>query len=318
MTTERTSRSDIQRLLVSGASDAAVCDAFTRFETSPNGPVQAAVRFAVAGFVCANRPHLAEHVLRIPIELLHHECRIDNPRWFTHAADWVAEEWDAYAGPNGVKWMREELPKLMPLLERLLWQGAAQHHLYPPGFYGSSMTEKLWGTTRNPGWLLEYLWQLRSLSLREHTASAAVSLRASARLFPSPDAFRYVTDVFDAKLITGVDRKLGNRPDNLPESLRAVRQNLNANEYRTIADGLRDIFGNPFRPMAFDSAWRTSDVMLLARGIHDESAFDRTPILADALQDAGCDNDDVLTHCRDTSLAHVRGCWVIDRLLGLE
>ena len=62
-------------------------------------------------------------------------------------------------------------------------------------------------------------------------------------------------------------------------------------------------------------AWRTSDVMLLAQGIYEEKAFDRMPILADALQDAGCDNDDILSHCRDTSLTHVRGCWVVDLVL---
>jgi hypothetical protein len=79
---------------------------------------------------------------------------------------------------------------------------------------------------------------------------------------------------------------------------------------------LRDIFGNPFRPVAPDPAWLTSDVLALARGIYEEKAFDRMPILADALQDAGCDNEDVLSHCRDTQLAHVRGCWVVDQLLG--
>jgi hypothetical protein len=79
---------------------------------------------------------------------------------------------------------------------------------------------------------------------------------------------------------------------------------------------LRDVFGNPFRPVALDPAWLTSDVLLLARGIYDDRAFDRMPILADALQDAGCDNGDVLTHCRDTNLVHVRGCWVVDLLLG--
>ena len=40
--------------------------------------------------------------------------------------------------------------------------------------------------------------------------------------------------------------------------------------------------------------------------------------LADALQDAGCDNDDVLNHCRDTNQVHVRGCWVVDLVLGKE
>jgi hypothetical protein len=78
---------------------------------------------------------------------------------------------------------------------------------------------------------------------------------------------------------------------------------------------LRDIFGNPFRPVPFDPAWLTSDVLLLARGIYEERAFDRMPILADALQDAGCDNEEVLDHCRGPG-PHVRGCWVVDLVLG--
>ena len=78
---------------------------------------------------------------------------------------------------------------------------------------------------------------------------------------------------------------------------------------------IRDIFGNPFRPVAADPAWLTSTVVALARGIYDDRAFDRMPILADALQDAGCDNDDVLGHCRGPG-PHVRGCWVVDLVLG--
>ena len=81
---------------------------------------------------------------------------------------------------------------------------------------------------------------------------------------------------------------------------------------------LRDIFGNPFRPVAFEAAWRTSDVMLLAQGIYDAKAFDRMPILADALQDAGCNNTDVLDHCRNSDAPHVRGCWAVDLVLGKE
>ncbi len=82
------------------------------------------------------------------------------------------------------------------------------------------------------------------------------------------------------------------------------------------ADVLREVFGNPFRPAALAPAWLTSDVVALARGIYEERAFDRMPILADALQDAGCDNDDVLSHCRDPKQVHVRGCWVVDLILG--
>lgn len=79
---------------------------------------------------------------------------------------------------------------------------------------------------------------------------------------------------------------------------------------------LREIYGNPFRSVAFNSEWRTSDVMLLATGTYGERAFDRMPILADALQDAGCDSDSLLNHLRDSSATHVRGCWALDLVLG--
>ncbi len=78
------------------------------------------------------------------------------------------------------------------------------------------------------------------------------------------------------------------------------------------------VFGNPFRTVALDSAWRTSDVLLLARGIYEEREFGGMPILADALQDAGCDSADILTHLRDASATHVRGCWALDLVLGKE
>ncbi|MCE9563964.1 MAG: hypothetical protein K8U57_18130 [Planctomycetes bacterium] len=77
---------------------------------------------------------------------------------------------------------------------------------------------------------------------------------------------------------------------------------------------IRCIFGNPFRPVSLNPSWLTSDVVALARGIYDERVFDRMPILADALQDAGCDNPDVLNHSRGDSV-HARGCWVVDLVL---
>jgi len=78
---------------------------------------------------------------------------------------------------------------------------------------------------------------------------------------------------------------------------------------------LREAFGNPFRPVSADTTWLTSTVVQLVHGIYEEKAFDRMPILADALQDAGCENDDILFHCRQPG-EHVRGCWVIDLLTG--
>lgn len=81
------------------------------------------------------------------------------------------------------------------------------------------------------------------------------------------------------------------------------------------SDLLRCIFGNPFQPTIIDPIWFTSDVYTLAEGIYQDRAFDRMPILADALQDGGCDNEDILNHCRQSG-EHVRGCWVVDLLLG--
>jgi hypothetical protein len=91
-----------------------------------------------------------------------------------------------------------------------------------------------------------------------------------------------------------------------------------ATEVEAQAGLLRCTFGNPFRPVAFNPAWRTTDVMLLAKGIYEEKAFDRMPILADALQDAGCEVEELLNHLRDANATHVRGCWALDLVLGKE
>ena len=78
---------------------------------------------------------------------------------------------------------------------------------------------------------------------------------------------------------------------------------------------LRDIVGNPFRPVTFDPRWRSETVVALATGIYEHRAFDRMPVLADALEEAGCDHLDVLAHCRDPHQPHARGCWVVDLVL---
>ncbi|AWM42311.1 hypothetical protein C1280_19485 [Gemmata obscuriglobus] len=78
---------------------------------------------------------------------------------------------------------------------------------------------------------------------------------------------------------------------------------------------LRDILGNPFQPSRFSSKWRTADVVLLAQQMYGSRDFSAMPILADALQDAGCDSDAILNHCRDHDCPHVRGCWVVDLVL---
>jgi hypothetical protein len=80
---------------------------------------------------------------------------------------------------------------------------------------------------------------------------------------------------------------------------------------------LHCLIGNPFRPITFAPAWRTDTAVTLAQQMYDSREFGAIPILADALQDAGCDNEDILSHCRGDGL-HVRGCWVVDLVLGKE
>src|SRR5207249_4417138 len=69
---------------------------------------------------------------------------------------------------------------------------------------------------------------------------------------------------------------------------------------------------------AFSQGWRTDTAVSLARQMYEAREFGAMPILADALQDASCDSEIVLGHCRDASIAHVRGCWVIDLVLGKQ
>jgi hypothetical protein len=78
---------------------------------------------------------------------------------------------------------------------------------------------------------------------------------------------------------------------------------------------LRDICGNPFRPVEFEASWRTPTVLALATAIYNDSTFDEMPILADALEELGADAE-ILQHLRQKEAGHVRGCWGLDLVLG--
>jgi hypothetical protein len=81
---------------------------------------------------------------------------------------------------------------------------------------------------------------------------------------------------------------------------------------------IRDIFGNPFRAVSLVPSWliwNEATVAKLAQAIYDERAFERLPVLADALEEAGCTDAEILAHCRGPG-PHVRGCWALDLLLG--
>jgi hypothetical protein len=116
-------------------------------------------------------------------------------------------------------------------------------------------------------------------------------------------------------LASGIGRS---RVEVITRGLSAFIQEFSLPEQRQLANLIRDIFGNPFHPIVFDPQCRTDTALSLARGMYESRDFSGMPILADALQDAGCDNADILTHCRDETLTHVRGCWVVDLVLGKE
>lgn len=104
-----------------------------------------------------------------------------------------------------------------------------------------------------------------------------------------------------------------------------IQSHVRAAEVRLV-DGvtrsrlLRDLFGNPFRPISIDPTWLTwkdGAVVKVARAIYEERIYDRLPLLADALENAGCHDMNILSHCWEIG-PHVQGCWVIDLLLGKE
>lgn len=79
----------------------------------------------------------------------------------------------------------------------------------------------------------------------------------------------------------------------------------------------RCIFGNPFRRSAFKAKWRSTEVVQMAQVIYDNRDFQNLPMLAKALVNAGCTDQEILEHCRSSG-PHAKGCWVIDLVLGVE
>jgi hypothetical protein len=137
-------------------------------------------------------------------------------------------------------------------------------------------------------------------SLIPNTTLAVVAASCESRLDPAAVASH-------AAISAG-----GNILDGLGEWLSA-----RAAERAAQTGLLHCIIGNPFRPVTLDSTWLTSDVTALARQMYESRDFSAMPILADALQDAECESADILNHCRGPG-THVRGCWVVDLVLGRE
>lgn len=114
-----------------------------------------------------------------------------------------------------------------------------------------------------------------------------------------------VYDGLDGEVLTTIRRFAGADSADDPERRHHAR----------LAEIMRDIVGNPFAPAALDPAWRTSTVLGLAEAIYAGRAFGNLPVLADALEEAGCTAAGLLEHCRGPNI-HVHGCWALDLVLG--
>jgi hypothetical protein len=107
-------------------------------------------------------------------------------------------------------------------------------------------------------------------------------------------------------------------PDADPD--RKEREAADIAECRWQAHLLRDLLGNPFRPTVLEPSWLTPIVAALARAAYDERSTAGTldpshlAVLADALEDTGCTDAELLGHLRGPG-PHVLGCWTLDLLL---
>ena len=130
----------------------------------------------------------------------------------------------------------------------------------------------------------------------------------------------------DPEFLIACEKSVAHDPRSNPRwkigPTRTLYENIIDNTFRSerLAQAciVRDIFGNPFCPVIVDPTWlarQEAAVARIAQTIYDERRFADMPILADALEEAGCTDADILNHCRQPG-EHVRGCWVVDLLLG--
>jgi hypothetical protein len=198
------------------------------------------------------------------------------------------------------------------------------------------MTEAQWAACRNPDRLLDYH------TIKSDHRRVRLLVAGCVRLAAAADDPPLVAEVLDAveryangeaaraeflaarkairaairgKTKSRTIRALATFADDAMEGVLVTLPRLTGRDKAGECELIRCVFGNPYRTTAVAPAWRTATVVALARGITADRGFDRLPVLADALEEAGCDAPAVLEHCRGVG-RHARGCWVIDGCLG--
>jgi hypothetical protein len=171
---------------------------------------------------------------------------------------------------------------------------------------GAATSEELWAADQAAG-AAEDAVASRSMPPAYHAASAACAAA-------NPQITRQWGAALAAKEAALARQKAAGR--GRPDAWTASQ--VQPEERRWLACLLHDIFGNPFRtvrPAPCWLAWHGGALPKLAQAIYDGRRFADLPVLADALEEAGCDSADLLAHCRQPG-EHVRGCWVLDAILG--
>jgi hypothetical protein len=172
---------------------------------------------------------------------------------------------------------------------------------------------ELEGMERRPNWM--------ALAARSAAQAVEAVLPAQGPILERPRDLREPPDVVSAtrfaraaaRAAEAVREETGEVPSPARPRRRRRLASLDAVEL------VREVFGNPFRPVSVDPAWlawNNNTVLRMARVIYDQRRLRHLTVLADALEEAGCDNADMLAHCR-APVEHVRGCWVVDALLGM-
>ncbi len=183
-----------------------------------------------------------------------------------------------------------------------------------------AIDERSWSSPRGP--------------LRDHMERSPKGLASAAVRWVVHDGLRVERDPTRGIYVLPADvayyaaealvlNRVGNSPgkvlltDPLFQAWNQAWQNRSQDVRAQQADLMRCVYGNPFSSKTIDPRWFDSNngiIRDMAQAIYDQRAFDRLPILADALEEAGCTSRDILTHCRSNS-AHTRGCWVVDLIL---
>jgi hypothetical protein len=143
---------------------------------------------------------------------------------------------------------------------------------------------------------------------------SAKRLRRSLQQLTSLHSHRYRSWHGHVSFVRSIIAAAIESPPQFATLLFPLREDIKQVPLAQAVDLLQELLGNPFRSVDWEKRWRTADTVGLARGIYEDRAFHRMPLLADALMDAGCADEQILAHCCSPG-PHVRGCWVVDLVL---